>query len=63
MISKSRYVFLQSNPQSPKFTNIVTFQVDEVMRRICQLEMNANPGGYQKTVQRIRDAAQISTHM
>jgi len=38
-------------------------KVDEVMRRICQLEMDANPGGYQKTVQRIRDAAQISTHI
>ena len=38
-------------------------KVDEVIRQICELEMNSNPGGYQKIVRRIKDAAQISTHM
>ncbi|KLO05737.1 potassium transporter [Schizopora paradoxa] len=38
-------------------------KVDEVIRRICELEMNSNPGGYQKVVHRIKEAAQVSTHI
>jgi len=37
--------------------------IDEVIRQICELEMNASPAGYPKTIQRIKDAAQISTHI
>ncbi|KLO10263.1 potassium transporter [Schizopora paradoxa] len=38
-------------------------KVDEVINKICELEMLTNPAGYVKIMRRIREAAQTSTHI
>ncbi len=39
------------------------WKVEEVINKICELEMYTNPAVSQKVVRRLREAAQTSTHM